>query len=690
MTYRAKWFVSPSKKTGVVILKDARDQVLAKRILIEHGYFAELQEKNDDTNTMINIGCIPDSFQHDSLFEKCIREMLQVNGVGVKRVYLHRSYRRMHEVNETARRTVYRAIIDYLIRNHEWHHPYPLSIYEWNELLSWNLPWSWRLLDKNEDSQKEDESAREAELIFKDLGCGLRMMTLLTTDEKELNFSNGFDTPQRIVMKPIYCFGVSVTKEVRVACDSFIRRVNEEESVADDPIHSLEIVDKTWTADYQATDDSDTSEGELSVQGWPREHVEEVAMRLISYFEGTHIDCSGEENGKLLYGHGASYVELVRSKLRGKVVIDVDLLQERITLVGEEAETARKKLEYFVANSHAFVITQRLAIEPPRYLHFMRNALRFVGLEKLRAICGGAQISFVDMEHMDFHGTVQQYDLLMDFLQEVDEKLVTTSSKINTSSKPDCPICLSPVSNAFYCLDCGHYYCLKCIIHQVKTLIRNRELPLRCYHMDCGQLFSINDLRCLLLGDNRLPWLNAKKMHALIDSSIDCLLRKDKSLSRCPTPDCFGLFMTETLSERPVIECKCCKRSRCSSCMMEPHEGVSCEMYATLRSDERASLQVYLQDQKGKVRECPTIGCGALIEKGEGCNHMHCTVCNMHFCWLCGFSDTTQSKIYGHLRETHGAIGEEWPLFDNFYLMQPVVDCEVNDYSASKFHIKCL
>ncbi|KAK6024127.1 hypothetical protein OSTOST_10067 [Ostertagia ostertagi] len=82
---------------------------------------------------------------------------------------------------------------------------------------------------------------------------------------------------------------------------------------------------------------------------------------------------------------------------------------------------------------------------------------------------------------------------------------------------------------------------------KVKTLIRNRDLPLRCYHMDCGQLFSITDLKCLLLGDNRLPWLNAKKLHALVDSSIDYVLRRDRSLSRCPTPDCFGIFKVSSI-----------------------------------------------------------------------------------------------------------------------------------------------
>ncbi|KAK6020944.1 hypothetical protein OSTOST_13394, partial [Ostertagia ostertagi] len=175
-------------------------------------------------------------------------------------------------VNEKARTTVYRAIIECLIRNREWYDAYPSSVYEWKDLLNRNLPWSWRLLDKEKESEKEEPaSSQEAELVFKDELGSYVMVNLLTFDGRELSLTNGYDAPQWLVMKPIYCIAIGVTKEVRVACDSFI-------------------------------------------------------------------------------SHGANYVEFVRQKLRGKAVIDVDLLQERITVVGEEAELARKKLQYFAAN----------------------------------------------------------------------------------------------------------------------------------------------------------------------------------------------------------------------------------------------------------------------------------------------------------------------------------------------------
>ena len=54
--------------------------------------------------------------------------------------------------------------------------------------------------------------------------------------------------------------------------------------------------------------------------------------------------------------------------------------------------------------------------------------------------------------------------------------------------------------------------------------------------------------------------------------------------------------------------------------------------------------QRYLRDLKNQVlsmkyvekntRACPNCGMG--IEKDGGCNHMFCTYCSMHFCYVCG------------------------------------------------------
>ena len=48
-----------------------------------------------------------------------------------------------------------------------------------------------------------------------------------------------------------------------------------------------------------------------------------------------------------------------------------------------------------------------------------------------------------------------------------------------------------------------------------------------------------------------------------------------------------------------------------------------------------------------KAVECP--GCGVMIEKAGGCNHICCTNCSVHFCILCGFKAPTSGPVYEHI-----------------------------------------
>lgn len=43
----------------------------------------------------------------------------------------------------------------------------------------------------------------------------------------------------------------------------------------------------------------------------------------------------------------------------------------------------------------------------------------------------------------------------------------------------------------------------------------------------------------------------------------------------------------------------------------------------------------YFRENPDKRRFCPNNDCHILIEKAEGCNHMECPMCKVHFCWLC-------------------------------------------------------
>ena len=62
------------------------------------------------------------------------------------------------------------------------------------------------------------------------------------------------------------------------------------------------------------------------------------------------------------------------------------------------------------------------------------------------------------------------------------------------------------------------------------------------------------------------------------------------------------------------------------------------------------------------IKYCPGMNedgksvCGMAIEKKGGCNHITCTTCDSHWCWLC-VKMFEADTIYEHLNEAHGNYG---------------------------------
>lgn len=54
-------------------------------------------------------------------------------------------------------------------------------------------------------------------------------------------------------------------------------------------------------------------------------------------------------------------------------------------------------------------------------------------------------------------------------------------------------------------------------------------------------------------------------------------------------------------------------------------------------------------------KQCPNKGCQIAIIKNGGCNHMECTACKKHFCWICAdMAYSTSAETYDHLYKAHG------------------------------------
>lgn len=85
--------------------------------------------------------------------------------------------------------------------------------------------------------------------------------------------------------------------------------------------------------------------------------------------------------------------------------------------------------------------------------------------------------------------------------------------------------------------------------------------------------------------------------------------------------------------------------------------------------------QVIIQPDDSK--QCPNSQCGVAIMKNGGCNHMECTACKKHFCWICAdVSYDTSQETYDHLYKNHGgAFGNN----ENYYSDDDYSDDDYSD-----------
>jgi hypothetical protein len=72
-------------------------------------------------------------------------------------------------------------------------------------------------------------------------------------------------------------------------------------------------------------------------------------------------------------------------------------------------------------------------------------------------------------------------------------------------------------------------------------------------------------------------------------------------------------------------------------------------------------------------QDCPR--CETSIEKTEGCNHVACTVCGVHICWVCLQTFENPNTCYMHLTNVHGGLG----LLDNNEAIEDFLDFDQNE-----------
>ncbi|UNI19019.1 RBR-type E3 ubiquitin transferase [Purpureocillium takamizusanense] len=259
----------------------------------------------------------------------------------------------------------------------------------------------------------------------------------------------------------------------------------------------------------------------------------------------------------------------------------------------------------------------------------------------------------------------------------------------------DCGICLDPKkgSKCHKMLECGHIFCLQCLQDFYNgTITEGNVSAVRCLTPNCAKQRtaagpSAASRRKTFISPSELLQigLTEEAVKRYVTLKYKTELESDKDTIYCPRQWCNGAARSkkhkkpeglqfsdtadsdgdgtdgdddqDATDEKAVEEerdrerdrkkaaaakfsaadllsvCEDCGFAFCSRCLQTWHgEFVYCVPKRNtdeLTEEEKASLE-YLQLH---TSPCPT--CAAPAQKTHGCNHMICSRCDTHFCYLC-------------------------------------------------------
>lgn len=203
------------------------------------------------------------------------------------------------------------------------------------------------------------------------------------------------------------------------------------------------------------------------------------------------------------------------------------------------------------------------------------------------------------------------------------------------SSEPGafpCSICCEHYyKQDFFALKCGHEFCAECSIEHVTTLINNASIS--CMQQGCPKFYTLNHLHDLRVKPDLI--------NQFVQTNQDFKVAVSTKLKYCPSPNCDSILKKPCCSDKAI--CAICNDATCFKCGGKWHpQKTDCMAFADFASG-----------RKDQYWPCPT--CSTPIEKTEGCNHMTCTRCKQHFCWVC--KEGLDKNYTNHFYDSYGDDG---------------------------------
>lgn len=204
-----------------------------------------------------------------------------------------------------------------------------------------------------------------------------------------------------------------------------------------------------------------------------------------------------------------------------------------------------------------------------------------------------------------------------------------------------CVICDEKQVELLKLPNCGHKACKDCLI-QYCAVGTNR--PLQC--------FAAAGCRTVI----PMAWLEDKLPKTDVHDLADSVVKEHCKRNLDSYVPCAGLNCDEFLATSKrfnEVICPKCLTVNCTACKIEYHFSKTCGQYQNEIEAEKEDTERQLRE--GGAKRCPR--CETPSYKAYGCNHITCTQCNAHWCWVCRLPFPDGEAVYRHLTGAHGGYG---------------------------------
>lgn len=248
-------------------------------------------------------------------------------------------------------------------------------------------------------------------------------------------------------------------------------------------------------------------------------------------------------------------------------------------------------------------------------------------------------------KRLEIIGPRASFDTAMDILAK---GRLPQEQDMTTGAEECCPVCWTTAENPLK-VGCGHVYCHDCFENFCQSAVGNGQSGIRCLADEgaCNALFSLQELQ---------DCLSSLTFEELLASAVTSHVKsRPDEFCWCPTPDCQTIYRPTSQEPPKLFSCRGCSKTICSSCNVD-HHGKSCAEHKYITSGAAADADRNFDKVKKQlgIKDCPR--CKTSIQKSDGCNHMTCSACKAHICWVCLEAFNGSKPCYDHMNRAHGGI----------------------------------